>query len=124
MLSYSAPMTTRVAALLVGLSFLARALPAVAAESPLLHPSARALAAADEDEPPPHEDPRAVKKQVVKAAPVEEAPVYKKWWFWALTAAVVGAVTVVGISTFKPAPHTPMACQPGTLTCFGDGRPI
>lgn len=116
-------MTTRVAAvLLLSLTFLSAR--AVAADSPLLHPSVRALAAADDDEPPPHEDPRAAKKKAKPTAPVEETPVFKKWWFWALTAAVVGGVAIVGISTFKPAPHVPMACQPGTITCFGDGRPI
>lgn len=120
-------MTPRLAAvLLLGISFLGRVNLAAGADSPLLHPSVRALAAADDDEPPPHEDPRAVKKkEVIKpAAPVEETPVFKKWWFWALTAAVVGGVVIVGVTTFKPAPHVPQACQPGTVTCFGDGRPI
>jgi hypothetical protein len=117
-------MTTRVAGLLVGLMLLAGA-GAARAESPLMHPSVRALAAADDDEPPPHEDARTVKKKEAKtAAPAEEAPVYKKWWFWALSAAVVGVVTIAGVSTFKPAPHAPLACQPQTVTCFGDGRPI
>jgi hypothetical protein len=117
-------MTTRVAAvLLLSLTFLSGR--ALAADSPLLHPSVRALAAADDDEPPPHQDPRAANKKEVKTtAPADEAPVYKRWWFWALTAAVVGGVAIVGISTFKPAPHVPMACQPGSITCFGDGRPI
>jgi hypothetical protein len=89
-----------------------------------MHPSARALAMAGDDEPPPHEDPRAVKKQPVKVAgPAEEAPLYKKWWFWALTAAVVGGTVIFGVTTFKPAVHVPNACPVGTIACFGDGRP-
>jgi hypothetical protein len=84
----------------------------------------RALAAADDDEPPPHQDPRAIKKQVKPTTPAEETPVFKKWWFWALTAAVVGTVAIVGASTFKPATHAAQACVPGTVTCFGDGRQI
>jgi hypothetical protein len=117
-------MRTRVLVLVVGLVWLGGGL-AARAESPLLHPSQRALAAAD-DEPPPYEDPRAVKKKPVQEAkPVEDdTPSYKRWWFWALAAAVVGAVTIVGVTTFKPAPHAPQACAPGTITCFGDGRPI
>jgi hypothetical protein len=116
-------MTTRVAGLLVGLMLLAGAA-AARAESPLMHPSVRALAAADDDEPPPHEDARTVKKKEAKtAAPAEEAPVYKKWWFWALTAAVVGGTVIFGVTTFKPAQHLPAACSPTAVACFGDGRP-
>jgi hypothetical protein len=95
------------------------------ADTPLLHPSARALAAGDDEDPPPHgEDPRAVakKKAVKEAAPEEEAPVYKKWWFWALTAAVVGGTVAFGVTTFKPAAHLPHACPPTSVACFGDGR--
>jgi hypothetical protein len=95
------------------------------ADSRLFHPSARALAAAGDDEPPPHEDPLKVKpKPVKKAEPEEEAPVYKKWWFWALTAAVVGGTVIFGVSTFKPAQHLPAACPPMAVACFGDGRPL
>jgi hypothetical protein len=115
-------MTTRVAALVVGISFLCAGTIA-RADSPLLHPSTRALAAADDEDPPPREDRRAVKKQPEKAVEAEdEAPVYKKWWFWALTAAVVGGTVIFGVATFKPADHPPKACMPGTVACFGDRR--
>jgi hypothetical protein len=114
-------MTMRMAALLVGLMLWVG--PAARAESPLYHPSVRALAAADDDEPPRHEDRLARKRQPVKeAAPVEEAPIYKKWWFWALAGAVVGGTVIFGVATFKPAQHVPSACPVGTLACFGDGR--
>jgi hypothetical protein len=113
-------MTMRIAVLLAALMGWTAA--TARADSRLLHPSPRALAAAD-DEPPAHEDSRAVKPRPVKAAPEDEAPVYKKWWFWALTAAVVGGTVLFGVTTFKPAQHLPTACPPTTVACFGDGRP-
>ena len=94
------------------------------ADGRLLHPSQRALAAAGDDEPPAHEDnPLKVKPHPVKAVPEEEAPVYKKWWFWAITGAVVGGAVIFGAATFKPAQHLPMACPETVVACFGDGRP-
>ena len=114
-------MITRMVALLVGAVMLMAALPA-RADHPLLHPSARALAAADDDEPPPHQQ-QVVTKPVTPAVPPEETPVYKTWWFWALTAAVVGGTVIFGVATFKPTPHAPQACVPMAAACFGDGRP-
>jgi hypothetical protein len=115
-------MRTTVVALLVGAMLVATA--SARAESPLFQPSARALAAAGDDEPPPHMDRRAVTKVEKPATPTQEVPIYKAWWFWALTAAVVGSTVVFGVVTFKPAPHAPMACMPDTVACFGDGRPL
>jgi hypothetical protein len=87
-----------------------------------LKPSARALAVADE--PPPHADPRAVKPPPTQVTVVQDdTPVYKKWWFWALTAAVVGGTVAFGALTFTPAEPRPRACPPATRLCFGDGRP-
>jgi hypothetical protein len=114
-------MTSRIVALLIGLMLWTGTTVTAHADSRLLHPSPRALAAADDDEPPPHRTGREEKKEV-KAAPAEEAPLYKKWWFWALTAAVVGGVVVAGVTTFKPAEHHPNACPPEVQACFGDGR--
>jgi hypothetical protein len=114
-------MTTRIAVLLVAV--MAWTAASARADSRLLHPSPRALAAADDDEPPAHEDPRKAKPKAAKAVPEEEAPVYKKWWFWALTAAVVGGTVIFGVTTFKPAQHLPAACSPTAVACFGDGRP-
>jgi hypothetical protein len=88
----------------------------------LLRPSPRALAAADE--PPPHVDPLAPKRPVPAQVVVQldDAPVYKKWWFWVMTAAVIGGTVAFGALTFKPAEPHPRACPITTLVCFGDGR--
>ncbi|HXU82873.1 MAG TPA: hypothetical protein VN914_15845 [Polyangia bacterium] len=114
-------MTMRIVALAAVMAWA----PALArADSPLLHPSQRALAAAGDDEPPPHADPRAQKATPArKAEPEEETPIYKKWWFWALTGAVVGGTVIFGVAAFKPAQHLPAACDPMAVACFGDGRP-
>jgi hypothetical protein len=115
------PMTTRTAALLVALIFATAAGRAAEANSPLLSPSWSALAAADED-PPLRPDHRPVKNpdEDRPVVPAEEVPVYKTWWFWALTAAVVGGVVIFGVTTFEAASHPPKACTPGTVACFGD----
>jgi hypothetical protein len=119
----TASMTIRIAVLLA--AAMAWTASTARADNRLFHPSPRALAAAGEEEPPPHEDdPLKVKPQPVKpTVPAEEAAIYKKWWFWALTAAVVGGIVIVGVTTFKPAQHTAMACPSGTVACFGDGHP-
>lgn len=60
--------------------------------------------------------------QPASAVPEDEAPVYKRWWFWALTGAVVvGTVGLVAwASQTTESPARP--CAAGTLVCFGDGR--
>jgi hypothetical protein len=108
-----------------GIAFLlavAMSAPLLANEN-LLAPSPRALAAADSDEPPPHVDPATVRKappRPVMAA--DEVPVYKKWWFWAVTAAVIGGTVAFGVLTFTPIDPHPRACPATARVCFGDGR--
>ena len=102
---------------------LSMSVPALAGDG-VLKPSPRALAAADGDEPPAHVDPATVLKPAPKPVAAEDdTPVYKKWWFWALTAAVVGGTAAFGALTFTAAEARPRACPPSTRTCFGDGRP-
>jgi hypothetical protein len=94
----------------------------VLAHADLLKPSPRALAAADGDEPPPHVDPAKLRKPEPKKVELDDSPVYKKWWFWVVTAAVVGGTIAYGALTFTPAEARPHACPPSTRVCFGDGR--
>jgi hypothetical protein len=115
-------MTTPIAGLLAAMMVWLAGTATARADSPLLRPSQYALAAADDEDPPPREDPRALKKKPVEAVPQDEKPIYKTWWFWALTAAVVGGTVAFGVSTFKPAAHLPNACPPTAVACFGDGR--
>jgi hypothetical protein len=115
-------MRTPIAVLLAAMMAWLGATAAARADSPLFHPSPRALAAAGDDDPPPRNASRAVKEPAADAAPKEETPIYKKWWFWALTAAVVGGTVAFGVAKFKPAVHLPHACPPAAVACFGDGR--
>jgi hypothetical protein len=96
-------------------------LPVLAAPK-LLQPSARALAQGDSDDPPLRRRETPVVKQEPQKVELDEAPIYKKWWFWALTAAVVGGVVTVGVLSNKPTETFPHACPPSTVLCFGDGR--
>ena len=93
------------------------------AHEDLLRPSPRALAAADKDEPPPHADQAPLQRQPVKpVATDDDSPVYRKWWFWAVAAAVVGGTIAFGALTFTPADARPRACPTTSRLCFGDGR--
>jgi hypothetical protein len=51
-----------------------------------------------------------------------ESPYYKKWWFWALTAAVVGGTLALGAWAVEPTTPPARACSAGVIGCFGDGR--
>jgi hypothetical protein len=115
----------RGASLLLAL-FVSLASATVRAEGRRLEPSPRALAATAGDEPPPYVDPATLRQPPptkVVTTPEREAPLYKKWWFWALTAAVVGGTAAFGAATYKPLGHSAQACPLNTLVCFGDGRP-
>src|SRR5215210_3559964 len=114
-------MQTRFVAALVVAAVFAGTAPMAWAQSPVLHPSARALAAADEP-PPSRDEAPAVKQATTTDIPEEPKPLYKTWWFWALTAAVVGGTIIFGVATFKPAENLPRACPLGAVACFGDGR--
>jgi hypothetical protein len=100
---------------------LAISAPLLANES-VLKPSPRALAAADGDEPPPHADPAVKKAPPKPVAMADDVPVYKKWWFWVVTAAVVGGTVAFGALTFDAVQPRPTACPTTSRVCFGDGR--
>jgi hypothetical protein len=86
------------------------------------------------DDPPPREPPPdttspALKDLNAKAAQnkaqqdADEAPAYKKWWFWALSAVVVGGTIALGAWAAEPSTQPARGCDLGVLACFGDGRP-
>ena len=52
----------------------------------------------------------------------DDTPVYKRWWFWALTAAVVGGTVALGVWAIEPTRTPAKNCAPGVIACFGDGR--
>lgn len=88
--------------------------PATDAETPGL------LLGSPTAEPEADQSP-AVKKQV--AMDEEEPSVFKTWWFWTLTAAIVGGTVGLGIWAAQPEDSPARTCSPGTIACFGDGRP-
>jgi hypothetical protein len=88
----------------------------------LLQPSPRALAQGDSEDPPLKRRETPVVKQEPEKVELDQPPLYKKWWFWALTAAVVGGVVTVGVLSNQPAKSYPHACPVGSVLCFGDGR--
>lgn len=61
-------------------------------------------------------------RPVAKVTYVDEVPVYKKWWFWALTAAVIGGTVALGVWAADPSDTPARPCSAGTRVCFGDGR--
>jgi hypothetical protein len=52
----------------------------------------------------------------------DDRPVFKRWWFWALTGAVVGGTALLGVWAIKGSTQPAKACSPGSIGCFGDGR--
>ena len=83
-------------------------------ETPLgLQPDAEKAAAAEAEEV------KAKDKPVVEE---EEGSVFKTWWFWALTAGIVGSTVALGVWAAQPGETPARICQPGSIACFGDGR--
>src|SRR4051794_36708576 len=70
----------------------------------LLQPSARALAQGDD--PPVRRAAPVVKEEAPRRGDADQ-PLYKKWWFWALTAAVVGGTVALGVATFDKTESLP-----------------
>jgi hypothetical protein len=88
-----------------------------------------ALAQADETPPPTRSQVLAQQQREEAARAVAEkkkvqadAPYYKKWWFWALTGAIVGGTVALGFWAIEPSPVPARACSLGVIGCFGDGR--
>jgi hypothetical protein len=86
-----------------------------------------ALALADEEPPPTRSEliekarrddankPRGAQKE-------DDTPAYKKWWFWTLTAVVVGGTVALGVWAVKPSTPSARPCPTNVNLCFGDGR--
>ena len=60
-------------------------------------------------------------KELAPAAEVE-APIYKKWWFWVVAAAVVGGIVAVGVVVSQPAGASIHPCPTDVVGCYGEGR--
>jgi hypothetical protein len=92
--------------------------------------AAAALVLADEEPPPTRsqmlkqmqEEEEAKAAAQKKQPDVDDTPVHKKWWFWALTAAVVGGTVGLAVWAIEPSTQPARACTPGVIGCFGDGR--
>jgi hypothetical protein len=93
-------------------------------------PAPGAAPAPGPDNPPPtisevraqKEREEAARLQAEKQKPQPDSPYYKKWWFWVLTAAVVGGTVALGAWAVEPSPQPARACSLGVIGCFGDGR--
>ena len=67
----------------------------------------------------------AARAEAEKKKQEADAPYYKKWWFWALTAAVVGGTVALGAWAVEPErPLRPAPAASGVIGCFGDGRSV
>src|SRR5688500_8545211 len=75
--------------------------PAPAQENPLLTPPAA----------------ETVKKDGEAGVP-DETPAYKRWWFWALTAAVVGGTVALGAWAVDSGSNPPKGCAATSAVCF------
>jgi hypothetical protein len=117
------------------LTFLLGAVVATSVLTPAAHARdlvrAAALVALADDPPPTLSEKRAQEQREAEAARAraderkpapEEAPYYKKWWFWALTGVVVGGTVALGVWAIQPSTVPAKACTPGVVGCFGDGR--
>jgi hypothetical protein len=110
-----------VAALLVAAAFGVVARPAAAAD-PL--PSLSTLLAVED--PAASDAPDLARPagtaQTAAVAPEDESPVYTKWWFWAITGAVVVGTVGLVVWASQPTDTPAKPCSAGTLVCFGEGR--
>jgi uncharacterized membrane protein len=86
-------------------------------------------ASSEADDPPrtppiPRSDPRAEAEAAEKQRKAELAaqPAYKRWWFWALTAVVVGGTAALGVWLVDSSDNPARKCSEGVVACFGDGR--
>jgi hypothetical protein len=99
---------------------------AQAPAAPVDAPASSPTPAGDSDDPPPADDPGPVLDAEAdkKAVPVpeEERSVFKTWWFWALTAAIVGGTVALGVAAADTVDPTARNCAPTVSACFGDGR--
>lgn len=51
-----------------------------------------------------------------------DTPFYKTWWFWTVTAVVVGGAVAIGVVASRPREATIHGCPADVIGCFGDGR--
>jgi hypothetical protein len=119
-------------ALVAALALTSALLPAPAAQARDLvrETAALALAQTQDETPPPTRSQVLADKQreqtlqaeAEKKKLVADVPYYKKWWFWALSAAVVGGTVALGIWAIDPSVPPARACSIGVIGCFGDGR--
>jgi hypothetical protein len=61
-------------------------------------------------------------KPSVKDEDEDEGSVFRTWWFWALTAGIVGSTVALGVWAGQPGDTPARICQPDSIACFGDGR--
>ncbi len=57
-------------------------------------------------------------------AQADDAPAYKKVWFWALTIGLIGGTVALVKWAAKPTNEPPRPCPSGVSACFGDGRNV
>jgi hypothetical protein len=117
-------------ALVAALALTGALLPAPSAQARDLVRETAALALAQDETPPPtrsqvladKEREQALQAEADKKKLVADVPYYKKWWFWALSAAVVGGTVALGVWAIDPSVPPARACSIGVIGCFGDGR--
>ncbi len=69
----------------------------------------------------PAPDPSLAAEATAPVVEEEETNVFTTWWFWVLTAAIVGGTVALGVMASQPTDKPANGCMAGYL-CFGDGR--